>query len=254
MEHYGILVLLFGPLFGLALVAYVYVRCRRARWRRRLQNILRDAGASHPASPSSAPVALEETPEWRRILGVWSAIADPRRVRFDQTCKKLALGALATAIRDVESLTAAGRLREAEAGMLRHYLDGLQKDEEAKLTSDEQAAYMRSAAGTCYRPASVEFIRTVSTLERLADRMQLWKRLLAEERVDPAVARKVLVLIEADLETIQKADVHVALPAEKRAEAEEGQKVAQQALDHLKAKLAATAPASVPSASAKEHP
>ncbi len=241
-------------LFGLLVIAAlalmgcnVYHAARTGpRWRRRLVgaglSLLALLGVPPAASAAEAPAKLvaaeskplTDSPEWKSLDATWreaSEIASGKRgpYPFDEAGKARALAALESAGKDVAALQAKGLVSEAEAGLLGIELGRLSRGVQAMRPTE-----MRNA--TCYKPMSLGY-QARQTVERLAARLPLLEKLAGAQQLRPAVARKVLAAVEADLATPADERELIGYPAADRPKMAETRKAAAALVAKLKAAL-----------------
>jgi len=232
----------------LAILGFDLVRaCRTGpRWKRRLIGAglvllmalgFAPAGVSAAAAEESKPAAsaapatsdkgLAEAKGWKRIVAAWNEakeIASGKRgdYPFDEKGQKQILQNLLVAQADVKTLQKAQLVTEPEAGLLIKDLDLLAAGVRAKRPTEAQSI-------TCYWPAPLR--PGHDSLQRLSDRLPLLEKLAASETLHREVVEKVLVSIEADIQTLAKEEsLKEFSKAEEREKAEKTREAARAAV------------------------
>jgi len=174
-----------------------------------------------------APLAAD--PRWETIADVWRfahPLADSQRSTTAQ--RQQAAAQLAVARAALERLLHAGRLDQAEHDLL------------AGLThSMERAMCLNPPTDTrimCY--TMPVFVPASMSLEALAARLPLLKRLASSSYVTPAVMEKVLPAVEADLAVLTDAGELARLDEAQRAKAEQTAAAVRAIVAKLKAAIA----------------
>jgi hypothetical protein len=161
---------------------------------------------------------LDESKGWKRIVAAWNEaqeIASGKRgdYPFDEAAKKRLLEDLKKAEADAADLQKAKRITEPEAALLLKDLDTLTTGVHTTVPTDAKKV-------ACYEP--MFFRPGRDSFNRLSDRLPLLEKLAAAVTLHPEVVEKVLVSIEADIQTLDKEESLEALA--KTAEREKAEK------------------------------
>jgi hypothetical protein len=160
---------------------------------------------------------VAETTEWKHIESVWKKAekitsSEPYSYPFNDEEKKALLADVESLKKDVAALLSAGKINDAQSGLLNKNIEQLMRQIDAYRTKEMQCA-------TCY--LSARFIRAEVSMERLSDRMPLIEKLAASEKLSPKVVEKILVSIEKDVAVLSDEKELNKLGEEKRAKAVE---------------------------------
>jgi len=139
---------------------------------------------------------LADTPPWRRLMVAWAHAEEVTSgsrgsYPFDEAGKQSLLDELHARFADIDKLTDARQLCDAEATLLKEELRRLDSGVCAFRTTEMQGA-------TCYLP----FYRAPGdeNLERLTLRLPLLEQLADSQRLQPKAMDKIVATFEADLE------------------------------------------------------
>lgn len=195
---------------------------RGPAWRRRLLGaglvLMAALGASScsradmTSAPTQTPAtkpsaALEETPEWKAILDAWQFTAPLAESRKSTEAQRKVVEEKIAAVKLAgEKLAAAGLISAAEAQLLAGELANLR----ATILKDPPT----DCQVTCYDMMMISPER--ESLDRLAARLPLLKRLAADAVVHPGVAAKILPAVESDLRRLSEAQPGPQLPPDEQ--------------------------------------
>jgi hypothetical protein len=189
------------------------------------------------ATPPAGGVSALRPDLAKRIAKVTSeaqAVADGKKGShpFDRAGKTKLLAALDTAQRDVEALRNAGTINEGEAGLWKADLQLLV----TKVNGFRPTEMKRSS---CYKPMMAPIPKQVS-LRQVKARLKPLLKLSRANKLNPAVTRKVLRRIEADLAVLAKPGGTARMKPEEIKQAEKMVPLLQQLVSRIRAKLDAT--------------
>ena len=179
------------------------------------------------ADPATPAKELSESKGWRRILAAWNEageIASGKRgdYPFDEKGKKQVLANLKQAEGDAAELQKANLISEPEAGLLLKDLRVLTAGVQFKRPTEDRNF-------TCYdimtlRPGQ-------SSFNSLSDRLPLLEKLASAVTLHREVVEKVLVSMEADIQTLAKEEsLKEFAKAEERQKAEKTRDAARAAV------------------------
>jgi hypothetical protein len=151
---------------------------------------------------------------------------------FDSKGKKQLLTLLDAAQRDVEALRNAGTINEGEAGLWKADLQLL-------VTKVNGFRPTEMKLATCYKPMMAPIPKQVS-LRQVKARLKPLLKLSRADKLNPAVTRKVLRRIEADLAVLAKPGGTARMTPEEIKQAEKMVPLLQQLVSRIHAKLDAS--------------
>jgi hypothetical protein len=188
--------------------------------------------AKAPEKPP-APANLEDSREWKTIIEAWDfarPLADSGKSTTRQ--RKEADEKLKAAAEAAAVLAGLGLLNTSESGLLSAEADKLKADICREQPTDSTAK--------CYETMAIQPAQ--QSFDRLAARLPLLRRLVAESKLHKPAVEKVLATIEADVATLSDEKKLAEIKdADKRADAERIRDSVKTELDKLKKQLPGTA-------------
>lgn len=157
----------------------------------------KDMPAATPvaAAPSTQSAGeLADAPEWKQITAAWAAaakVSDAPGMEYDYSSadQKAILDNLGQAAANVAALVKAGRLTQAEADLLTTGMGELVVGVKDKMPTREGML--------CYDRAMLQ--KAPISLARLAERLPLLEKFVAQKSISPAVRAQIVASFQADL-------------------------------------------------------
>jgi hypothetical protein len=178
------------------------------------------------ASPGAKTLLM--TQEWQTVMAAWNEAGPLARSGRSTTAQRQwAQERLDAAVRAVHALTIVGLLTVQEAELLR--------GDAANLSADMVRTPPTDFRGTCYDMAILPPAQ--QSFQRIAARLPLLEKLLAEGKSQPPAGAKIIAGMEADLAVLTQEKELAALEAGEQAKAVEARDAAKAQLETLKALL-----------------
>jgi len=178
------------------------------------------------ASPGAKTLLM--TQEWQTVMAAWNEAGPLARSGRSTTAQRQwAQERLDAAVRAVHALTIVGLLTVQEAELLR--------GDAANLSADMVRTPPTDFRGTCYDMAILPPAQ--QSFQRIAARLPLLEKLLAEGKIQPPAGAKIIAGMEADLAVLTQEKELAALEAGEQAKAVEARDAAKAQLETLKALL-----------------